>query len=162
MSQLYLGLDIGSVSLACVLMDDKRQITHSRYLFHEGRIMPVLQELLSGPEFSNVRQVCYNHNATEFFQAGTELNDQIALMEGANHIYVQKSAGIFVIGGETFGFFHFDDKGKYKKYIFNSACAAGTGSFLDQQATRIGLQDSTELAALAESYTGDPPKIATR
>ncbi|OQX83075.1 hypothetical protein B6D60_11135, partial [candidate division KSB1 bacterium 4484_87] len=39
---------------------------------------------------------------------------------------------------------------------------AGTGAFLDQQASRLGLQDSAELSRLAESFSGEPPKIATR
>ena len=56
---------------------------------------------------------------------------------------------MFSIGGETFGLILFDEKGRYRKYIANSSCAAGTGAFLDQQAERLGLADSAELSRLA-------------
>ena len=97
----------------------------------------------------------------EFFRAGVEVNEQVALIAGVKH-FVPNPGAIITIGGETFGLILFDRQGHYHKYITNSACAAGTGSFLDQQASRLGLSGSEELSRIGEEYQGDPPRIATR
>ncbi len=97
----------------------------------------------------------------EFFRAGVEVNEQVALIAGVKH-FVPNPGAIITIGGETFGLILFDRQGHYHKYISNSACAAGTGSFLDQQASRLGLSGSEELSRIGEGYQGDPPRIATR
>jgi predicted CoA-substrate-specific enzyme activase len=52
------------------------------------------------------------------------------------------------------GFILFDDKGEYLNYRSNSSCAAGTGSFLDQQAKRLNLSGIEEFA---EIYLLLPP-----
>jgi predicted CoA-substrate-specific enzyme activase len=157
----YLGIDIGSVSLSYVLLNQNRQILASDYLCHQGNIFKLLRDKLERLDLSRVDQVAYNHRSSEFFSAGLSVNEQVALIEGAR--FQQKNVGsLFTIGGETFGLILFDEKNRYQKYIANSSCAAGTGGFLDQQAERLGLSGSTELSQLADAFQGDPPKIATR
>ena len=51
-----------------------------------------------------------------------------------------------------------DAQGHFQNYATNSMCAAGTGSFLDEQAARLGLDCS--YSALVGSVA--PPSIATR
>ncbi|MDF1569730.1 MAG: acyl-CoA dehydratase activase, partial [Spirochaetaceae bacterium] len=58
--------------------------------------------------------------------------------------------------------FSWSGEGEYRSFKGNTSCAAGTGGFLDQQAERLGLSSAAELAELAESNTGEAPKIATR
>jgi len=157
----YLGIDIGSVSLSYVLIDQSKSILQKGYLFHHGNIYGLLKETLDGLDLSLVQQVAFNHKACDFFTAGVSVNEQVALIEGA--LFQQADfGGMFVIGGETFGLILFDEQNHYRRYIANSSCAAGTGGFLDQQAERLGLSDSAELSLLAETFKGTPPKIATR
>jgi predicted CoA-substrate-specific enzyme activase len=157
----YLGIDIGSVSLSYVLINQHKQVLKSGYLFHQGNILKSLTEKLEELDLSRVYQVAYNHKASDFFSAGVCVNEQVALIEGGR--YQEKNVGsMFTIGGETFGLILFDQKNQYQRYIANSSCAAGTGAFLDQQAERLGLSGSEELSQLADSFQGDPPKIATR
>ena len=73
-----------------------------------------------------------------------------------------KPAGLLVVGGERFTLFHFQEDGGFRSLRTNSSCAAGTGSFLDQQARRLGLAGSAELAERAQASRGSPPVIASR
>ncbi len=156
-----LGVDIGSVALSYVLIDPAVRIAASGYCFHQGDITRLLRETLAALDLSRVRQVAYTHRSADFFAAGLDVNEQVALIEGAR--WQQPDIGsLFSIGGETFGLILFDQQGRYRKYLANSSCAAGTGAFLDQQAERLGLAGSAELSRLAEAYSGEPPKIATR
>jgi predicted CoA-substrate-specific enzyme activase len=157
----FLGIDIGSLSFCYALIDRNGSILQSGYLFHHGNIYGLLNETLAGMDLSLVRQVAYNHKSGDFFTAGVSVNEQVSLIEGA--LFQQPDIGsMFVIGGETFGLILFDEQNRYRRYIANSSCAAGTGGFLDQQAERLGLSDSAELSRLADSFHGEPPKIATR
>ncbi len=157
----FLGIDIGSVSIAYVLLDQNRQLIRSYYGFHRGNIFAALQELFKEIDLTKIDQVCYNHKAADFFNEGISANEQVALIEGVKFL-VNDVGSIFTIGGETFGLILFDEQGRYQKFISNSSCAAGTGAFLDQQAGRLGLSGSAELSRLAETFDGEPPKIATR
>ncbi len=157
----FLGIDIGSVSFCYVLIDQDGTILQSDYLFHHGNIHRLLKETLERLDLSLVRQVAYNRKSGDFFTAGVSVNEQVSMIEGA--LFQQSDIGsMFVIGGETFGLFLFDEQHRYRRYIANSSCAAGTGGFLDQQAERLGLSGSAELSRLAGSFQGEPPKIATR
>jgi predicted CoA-substrate-specific enzyme activase len=157
----FLGIDIGSVSFSYVLIDGNGTILQSDYLFHHGNIYGQLRKTLQGLDLSFVRQVAYNHKSGDFFTAGVSVNEQVSLIEGA--LFQQAVIGsMFVIGGETFGLILFDEQNRYRRYIANSSCAAGTGGFLDQQAERLGLSGCAELSRLADSFHGEPPKIATR
>lgn len=157
----YLGFDIGSVSLSYVLIDQNQRILQSDYLFHHGNILNLLKEKLAEIDLSRVDQVAYNHKSSDFFISGVGVNEQVAVIEGVRY-QVNPVGSVFTIGGETFGLILFDEKNQYQKYISNSSCAAGTGAFLDQQAERLGLSGSAELSQLADSFSGEPPKIATR
>jgi activator of 2-hydroxyglutaryl-CoA dehydratase len=56
----------------------------------------------------------------------------------------------------------FDNEGNYNNYRSNTSCAAGTGSFLDQQALRLNLNGIAELSTIALSNKSKAPKIASR
>ncbi|MBI4682241.1 MAG: CoA activase, partial [Nitrospirae bacterium] len=60
------------------------------------------------------------------------------------------------------GLISFDEAGNYRNFKSNSSCAAGTGSFLDQQARRLNLSGIEELSGIAFNNKGVIPKIATR
>ncbi len=160
----YLGIDIGSVSIGLVLIDERKTILHHEYLFHYGNIASLLAERLAALDLAHVAQVGHNHRSGDFFAGAagvTSINDQLACIEGILYQH-PRTGSAFAIGGETFGLILFDENFKYRKYISNSSCAAGTGAFLDQQAERLGLPGSAELSRLADSFEGQPPKIATR
>ena len=157
----YLGIDIGSLSLGLVLMDQNGIIIRHIYVTHQGNISACLQEKLPQLPVSEVSTYACNQKGSEFFNDGFAVNEQVAIIEGAKFLYPDLGS-LISIGAETFGLFLFDENKQYKKSIANSACAAGTGGFLDQQAQRLALENSAELSRLAARFRGQPPPIATR
>jgi predicted CoA-substrate-specific enzyme activase len=158
---LYLGIDIGSVSVSYVLIDQVGTIVSSAYLFHHGSIEETLTIALSQMPMDQIAGFGYNRKSEGFFSGGIAVNDQVALIDGLHRDH-RETGSILTVGAETFGLILFDRKNRYQKFISNSSCAAGTGAFLDQQAVRLGLTDSAKLSELALAYEGDPPRIATR
>ncbi|MBN1672814.1 MAG: hypothetical protein JXR37_17350 [Kiritimatiellae bacterium] len=157
-----LGIDVGSISVAAVILDSNGSIVYRQYLFHNGNILPALDQVLRNLPARQVDAFgVVAEKGREFFTAGLEVNEQVAIIEGVKRDCPEVGA-ILTIGGENFGLLLFDERGRYQKYISNSACAAGTGSFLDQQAVRLGLSGSEALSRIAAGYEGEPPKIATR
>ncbi|MFI5367377.1 MAG: acyl-CoA dehydratase activase [Spirochaetia bacterium] len=69
---------------------------------------------------------------------------------------------IIFVGGERFGLIRFDREGNYRGARTNSSCAAGTGSFLDQQARRLGFAGIEELVHRAMACSTPAPRISTR
>ena len=112
---LYLGIDIGSVSLAYVVLDQNLQIQWHDYLFHRGNIFSTLEACLKNIDLSKVCQIAYNHKSADFFNQGMSVNEQVALIEGMK--FLSNDVGsIFTIGGETFGLILFDERGHYQKF----------------------------------------------
>ncbi len=69
---------------------------------------------------------------------------------------------IVFVGGEKFGLIRLSETGAYRGARTSSSCAAGTGSFLDQQARRLGFAGVDELVRRALASTTPAPKISTR
>ena len=157
-----LGIDIGSISIASVLLDAEGSVIQQQYLSHNGTVGPALADVFKTMPVTQVSAFgVVAEKGREFFTTGIEVNEQVAIIEGVKHLCPTVRA-ILTIGGENFGLILLDDQGRYKKFISNSACAAGTGSFLDQQALRLGLSGSEELSRIAALHEGQVPKIATR
>ncbi len=68
---------------------------------------------------------------------------------------------ILSIGCESFYMIRLDEDFNYVEHFVNSDCASGTGSFIDQQAERLGF-GTEELAEKAFAFEGSSPSIATR
>ena len=154
--KLFLGIDIGSVSLACALINERKGILWSSYLFHRGNITNLLREQLEPLDLSGVAQVGHNRRSSDFFSGGISANDQIAVIEGV--LFQTSQVGsVFVIGGETFGLIVFDERRQYERYLSNSSCAAGTGAFLEKLARERGRAAFDRSVFLVQPWTGAVP-----
>jgi len=158
---VYLGIDVGSVSTNLVLVDDGENIIKEIYVRTEGRPIEVVNRGLRDieEELGFRIRVC----ATGTTGSGRELigalvgadaiNDEItAHKTGALYIserlQEQKVDTIFEIGGQDSKFISIED-GVVVDFSMNEACAAGTGSFLEEQAERLGISIVKEFSALA-------------
>ncbi|MCE5274699.1 MAG: acyl-CoA dehydratase activase [Deltaproteobacteria bacterium] len=94
-------------------------------------------------------------------KAGKRYDNQVCLISALRHVH-SNAAALLNIGAERFSLLLFDENGSYRKCKTNSSCAAGTGSFLDQQASRLNLAGIEELGVTAATNTGVIPKIASR
>ena len=156
-----LGIDIGSVSVSAVEIDASRDLVRSAYAFHRGDPRRCLKEMLHDFDLTSIEGVAATTSTPSFLIAGKHYDDLVCLLAACRHLHGQVGS-ILLVGGEKFGLIRFDEAGNYRSYRGNTSCAAGTGSFLDQQARRLGLGGVEALSSLASENRQMRPKIASR
>jgi len=168
---MHLGADIGSVSVNLVLLDDDFNVVEDHYLRHVGQPLLTLAR--------GIDDVLSRHPAAEvrtltFTGTGGALAAEVAGAGFVNEIVAQTAAvsrfhpsvhTVVEIGGQDSKLILLTKDAKTGKavirdFAMNTICAAGTGSFLDQQASRMGLtiEEFGELALRSEK----PPRVAGR
>ena len=156
-----LGIDIGSVSLSVAEISLNREILKTAYRSHHGDIRGTLREALNGFDLGGICRVAATSSTPSILRASRRFDNRVAIMEAARHFH-QDIGSILIVGAEAFGLIGFDRHGRYRSFRTNTSCAAGTGSFLDQQARRLNLESADALSERACSNTGAVPKIASR
>ena len=169
MKSLYLGIDIGSVSANTIIMDDHRNVLEEHYTRIKGQplqtVKKVLEEVLqriSHEKFHSVSFTGIGGKLLSELLGGNFVNEIIAQARAVQYFYPQVRT-IIDIGGEDSKLILIEkeeDRFKISDFSMNTLCAAGTGSFLDQQASRLGLTIE-EFGQLALKST-NPPRIAGR
>jgi predicted CoA-substrate-specific enzyme activase len=159
-----LGVDVGSVSVSTALVDGSGQVRSTGYRFHKGDPRAALRALLDEAGRVPVCAVAVTTSTPAVLPMALAFDSQVSLIAAARH-FVPEVRAILYVGGERFGLIRVDGGGGYLGARSNSSCAAGTGSFLDQQARRLGLASTEELARHARAARaggGEPPRISTR
>ncbi len=178
----FIGLDAGSVSVKLVLLNEQGTILQRSYKRHKGRPLITAVELLRTlfPSFNNVIGDIAPAPAQDwrieedvFFSvtgsAGRLIAD-ILKIEPVNEVVAHAFATrrlyphirtVIELGGEDSKLIILNGKSDAAvDFAMNSVCAAGTGSFLDQQAERL-LLTIEEFCGLS-IRSKNPPKIAGR
>src|SRR4030042_5806057 len=156
-----MGIDIGSVALSLALIDEKGGVVNSSYQFHHGSIGETLRLRLNNIDIGRIGGIAMTLSGPAILSNVSRYDTQIAIIAAVKH-YHREVGSILFVGGENFGLITFNDQGDYERYRSNSSCAAGTGSFLDQQAKRLNLKSIDILSSLAFCNREGSPKIATR
>ncbi|MFZ4562272.1 MAG: acyl-CoA dehydratase activase [Bacteroidales bacterium] len=160
-TETLLGIDVGSVTISIVRMDLTGKILNTFYLFHKGQIRECLRNAGQQMDLSTVRGLAAC-SAPFFNPAKIGLcNPQVALIRGTK-VLCPQARSLLMVGAEKFMVVRFDDRGCFESVRSNSSCAAGTGSFLDQQAFRLNLAGIEELCTIALGNRGPIPEIASR
>ena len=157
----YLGIDIGSVSTNLVVTDVAGNLLKEIYLRTQGRPIDVVNrglaeievELGSRVEIVGVGTTGSGRELIGELVGADTVNDEItAHKTGAMHVCRQLGMApvdtIFEIGGQDSKFIRIHD-GVVVDFTMNEACAAGTGSFLEEQAEKLGIAIKDEFARLA-------------
>lgn len=153
---LYLGIDIGSISTNIVLIDENRQVVAKYYLMTASR---PIEAVRAG--FRDIRER-YGERALVRAAAATGsgrhlIGDLINADVVVNEITAHATAATFVcpevdtifeIGGQDSKYVRLE-KGLVRDFTMNKACAAGTGSFLEEQAEKLGISIKRDFARLA-------------
>lgn len=155
------GIDIGSVALSLVVLDEKGAVIHSSYRFHQGAIADTLRSMLATVDIRSVGGVAMTASGPDILDNVPRYDTQIAMIAAVKK-YHKDVGSILFVGGENFGLITFNAEGEYERFRSNSSCAAGTGSFLDQQARRLNLKSIDMLSTVAFCNQDSTPKIATR
>ncbi|HVX65746.1 MAG TPA: acyl-CoA dehydratase activase [Bryobacteraceae bacterium] len=165
----YLGIDIGSVSTNVVATDEHGVVIQDIYLRTAGRPIEAVQQGLSEVqrEWGSRLQILGVGTTGSGRELIAELvgadavNDEItAHKTGALHISSTLGGEpvdtIFEIGGQDSKFISIEN-GIVVDFAMNEACAAGTGSFLEEQAEKLGISIKGEFAKLALSSQAPTP-----
>lgn len=156
-----LGLDIGSVSVATVIINSDQNILQTFYRYHHGDIRQTLHNILTEINLGEITGIAKTSSTPNILNEAYHYNDQVSYMSAAKKFHPEAKS-ILIIGGEKFGLIRLSEKGDYENYISNNFCAAGTGGFLEQQARRLNLENVEALSLKANENKGKIPKIATR
>jgi len=162
----HIGLDAGSVSVKLAVLDENGKRLSTVYQRHKGHPLPIAFEQLSAV-MRDEQQANLSLSVTG--SAG-KLIASILGVKPVNEIVAQSYSTcklyphirtVFEMGGEDSKLILLRDEGKsVQDFSMNSVCAAGTGSFLDQQAERLRLtiEEFSEFAQKANK----PSRIAGR
>ncbi len=145
--KVFLGIDVGSVTTKFAVIDEESKLVFSQYMRTQGRPIAMVQEGLRRvaaqlPPGTPVAGVGTTGSAR--YLAGTMVgadvikNEITAHAVGASH-FVPQVHTIMEIGGQDSKIIVLRD-GVVVDFAMNTVCAAGTGSFLDQQAMRLNLR----------------------
>lgn len=156
-----LGIDIGSISISLAEIGHDGTIRRTAYSFHRGKIAETLRDLLSGFDLAGIGGIAATSSSPGIIAGAVVYDSRVSIIRASRHLH-EKVGSILIVGGERFGLVLFDREGEYLNYRSNTSCAAGTGSFLDQQAARLSLSGIQEFSELAFGNTGSVPKIASR
>ena len=156
-----LGIDIGSISLSAAVISPQNEILKTYYSFHNGDIRNSIISQLKNIDFANIDGIAITSSSPDVIKGAVSYDPRISIISSARYFH-NKPGSILIVGAERFGAVLFDENGEYMNYRSNSSCAAGTGSFLDQQSKRLNLSGIEEFAEIAFNNTGEIPKIASR
>ncbi|MBC8014506.1 MAG: CoA activase [Sporomusaceae bacterium] len=160
------GVDIGYSTFKYMIADDKEQVISSEYVFHRGNIEAAFISMLEKIENQYKIKECYFGITGDQAERMPKLkkyclNEVTALIEGA---FARDSSlqSIIELGAQKAKFITNLSKQDrtHIKFSMNSSCSAGTGSFLEEQVSRLGIS-LYEYSDYAEKAT-TIPRIAGR
>jgi len=141
------GVDIGSVSINCVVLDKDGELTYETpYQRHFGKFVPqtleVLESIYQRLGEENIQSVTFTGNHATYIAHRLKAlyeYESITQVWGVRYLVPDVST-IITMGGQDAGLYlitHRDGQWYLKSFAMNGPCAAGTGSFIDQQAERL-------------------------
>jgi predicted CoA-substrate-specific enzyme activase len=152
----YLGIDVGSLSTNVVVIDQNKKVLSRRYLMTEGRPIEAVRRGLEevGNEVGGkVKILGVGTTGSGRYLTGDFVGADIVY----NEITAQARAAvefdpsvdtIFEIGGQDSKYISLDN-GIIVDFEMNKVCAAGTGSFLQEQAEKLNINIEEEFGKLA-------------
>jgi predicted CoA-substrate-specific enzyme activase len=143
---MYLGIDVGSITTKMVVINEKEEVLSKVYLRNSGRpieaiqqgMREILMQLGEGVSIEGVATTGSARHLAAYLVGADLIKNEITAHSIAVIDLLPEAKTIFEIGGQ-------DSKvivlrnGVVVDFAMNTVCAAGTGSFLDQQATRLGI-----------------------
>ncbi|MGB8656371.1 MAG: acyl-CoA dehydratase activase [Candidatus Zixiibacteriota bacterium] len=168
----YLGIDIGSVSVKVALLSTQGEILQTHYRRSRGQPLPTLQAILEDlfgqyrpDHIQSVATTGTGGKLVHSILGGSFVNEVIAQVRATGFLSPEVRT-IIEMGGEDSKLIllRWDEGSKapvLEDFSMNTLCAAGTGSFLDQQANRLKISIEEEFGQLA-LRSKNAPRIAGR
>ncbi|MBQ3253513.1 MAG: hypothetical protein IJA65_03065 [Acholeplasmatales bacterium] len=149
-----IGLDVGSTTIKCVVLDEKNNIIYKDYKRHyshiKDNIISKLQELLESKTIDDKAMLAISGSAGMGMADGCNIpfiQEVYATRIAANKL-IPGTDCIIELGGEDAKILFLTDGMEVR---MNGSCAGGTGAFIDQMATLLNI-DITEINGLAMNH----------
>ncbi len=159
MKEIYIGIDVGSVSTNVVAADNDLNILSKQYIKTNGQPLESVKQCLRRlrEESGNNIKVLgagvtgSGRQLTGIMIGADVVKNEITAHAAATTAYFPEARTIFEIGGQDSKIIILKD-GMVIDFAMNTVCAAGTGSFLEHQAERlkVKIEDFGDLALSAE------------
>jgi len=163
----YLGIDVGSITTKMVVINERDEVLTRVYLRNSGRPIEtiqrgmgeVLDRLGGAVSIDGVATTGSARHLAAYLVGADLIKNEITAHSVAVIGLFPDAKTIIEIGGQ-------DSKvivlrnGVVVDFAMNTVCAAGTGSFLDQQAARLGI--SIEEFGTLSLKANHPVRIAGR
>jgi predicted CoA-substrate-specific enzyme activase len=152
----YLGVDVGSISTNVVVIDAEMRVLAREYLMTAGRPLEAITEglrLVGAKIGDRVKIMGAATTGSGRYLTGDFIGADVV----RNEITAQATAAaaidpnvdtIFEIGGQDSKFISLSH-GAIVDFMMNKVCAAGTGSYLEEQAEKLGISIRGEFGDLA-------------
>lgn len=174
LNRVYLGVDCGSVSTKCVLLDQAGRQIGGVYLPTTGRpalqVLQLIREvgkrygaMLSGVPITACTTGSGRFLSQKILNAEYAVDEITCQAEGIKYLFPnEKILSIIEIGGEDSKFIQLRE-GTLFDYNMNPVCAAGTGTFLENLAELLGVSIKDEFSekAFSADYAVDLGDICT-
>ncbi|MGC8927537.1 MAG: acyl-CoA dehydratase activase [Myxococcota bacterium] len=156
----YLGFDFGSVFNKAILLNENREILLYFYeRANEDRLLFVQRVIMESTKKTKEERFIFGftgvrpekeHPFNKFYTG-----EIVAVKSGASYLHPE-AVSIIEIGGHSLKYIILSKDGKREMVSFstNEACAAGTGSFIEQQAKRLELsiEELSRISSKAKKY----------
>lgn len=156
------GIDAGSISVKVAVLDETGTILGTVYRRHGGKPVETAVELLNETlqSYPSLSAIATGSTGKIIAQrlGIPHINELIAHAASTQRLFPEVRT-IIEMGGEDSKLILLNDN-SIEDFSLNSVCAAGTGSFLDQQAERmrLSIEEFSQQALLSKS----PPRVAGR
>ncbi|MCR5701615.1 MAG: acyl-CoA dehydratase activase [Lachnospiraceae bacterium] len=140
---MRIGLDVGSTTLKCVVLDDNDQIVYKDYQRHFSQITDKTVHMLSDikEKFPNEKEVCLTISGSAGMGIADTLGIPFEQEVYATRVAVNKlipgTDVVIELGGEDAKILFLTDGLEVR---MNGSCAGGTGAFIDQMATLLNME----------------------
>jgi predicted CoA-substrate-specific enzyme activase len=142
----YLGIDVGSVSINIVVLSETGEVLTGLYLRTEGKPIEIIQKglkraeksMLAGVEICGAGTTGSGRYLAGVMVGADTIKNEITAHAVAASTHIPDVQTVFEIGGQDSKIIILRN-GIVTDFAMNTVCAAGTGSFLDQQASRLNI-----------------------
>jgi len=139
---LKIGLDIGSTTVKCVVLDDDNNIIYKTYERHYSQITEKISELLK-----RVKETVTNADDTVIAMSGSagmgiadacgiDFIQEVYATRVAANTFIPNTDVVIELGGEDAKILFLSGGMEVR---MNGSCAGGTGAFIDQMATLLNV-----------------------
>jgi len=142
---LYVGIDAGSSATKCVVIDATativgHHVVPSGFDFGHSADVALEQSLRTAGQLRDdvVRCVSTGYGRERVTFADRHVTEITCHARGANHWHAQVRM-IIDIGGQDTKVIRLNERGRMADYRMNTKCAAGTGTFLESIALKLGV-----------------------